>query len=524
MTRVHGFLFAAMLLASAGFHQPVDYDNTKSRYMLLGALVDEGRLSIDSHQQYTIDKAFFNGHYYTVKAIGLPFIAAPVYWLLRRCVLGNLASLPDPTILADPSAKYLVRVAVVSLPFAFLGLILLRVLIAMGAPPRNALWSVLAYAFGTIALNHAALFSGHQTAAFFLFSSFAILFLESRGGGPNDLRGLLWGLAAGLSAGCAVLCEYSLLPCALVLAGYALSAPISARAKGAFAVGAALCALALAIYNRACTGSFLTMSYAGFAFAPLREGTAQGVFGISRPSLDALFGELLSPARGLLFISPVLLFAAAGLSFMRRRAALRREFVAICLIVGSMVALYAGYFGWHGGWGFGPRYLVPVLPFLAVPMALAADGGPWFQLAFWPSVLQVACAQAGWPHAAPEIRNPLAEFIIPLMREGGYALTLLGGMRPIAAAVGIAQLCVVALLAGLALRGLSKPRARRLSWRWRAMIAAWSAAVALCLLFVRTPDAAAVHRYRGIVLNDAAKSLQSQELARAARAETLEGR
>src|SRR5215210_178809 len=63
--------------------------NGNSRLDLTFAIVQEGRLTIDSfHNQegtFTKDKAFYEGHYYTSKAIGSSVIAAffyfPLYWL-----------------------------------------------------------------------------------------------------------------------------------------------------------------------------------------------------------------------------------------------------------------------------------------------------------------------------------------------------------------------------------------------------------------------------------------------------------
>ncbi|MBI3553662.1 MAG: hypothetical protein HY077_14285 [Elusimicrobia bacterium] len=522
MTRVQGLLFGALLLGSAGFYQPMDYDNTKSRYMLLSAIVDEGRLSIDSHQQYTIDKAFLGGHYYSIKPMGLPLMAVPVYWLLRKTWLGPASRLPDPTILADPAAKYLVRVATVSLPFAALGIILFQFLLAFGIPPRNALWSVLAYAFGTIALNHATIFSGHQNAAFFLFTSFAVLWKLEKGvsaGGRNAALSLLAGLCAGL----AVLCDYLVVIYASIIAWYALSSRLERRAKGGFVVGASLCAAALGIFNFACFGSLFSTGYSHLAFEPFRQYTSTGLFGISWPNPVVLLSLLASVSRGLFFISPVLLFSLAGLVFMSRRPHRRRELWVLAGVPAAALVLYSGYPGWHGGWSYGSRYLVPVLPFLAVPMALAADGGPWFQLAFWLSVFQIACAQIGCPHASQEISNPVAEFMIPLMREGGTALSLLGAAQPGAVLGAILQYAVVAVLAAAALRGLPAPRPRRLPWRWRAVLTIWVGYAALALVLLRSKDAAMVHRYRGIVLNDTAAALRSMDLARSARDEMALG-
>lgn len=50
-----------------------------SQLALTRAIVDEGRLEIDSYYNETGDRAYYNGHYYTDKAPGLSFLALPVY-------------------------------------------------------------------------------------------------------------------------------------------------------------------------------------------------------------------------------------------------------------------------------------------------------------------------------------------------------------------------------------------------------------------------------------------------------------
>lgn len=513
MLRTQGLLFGALLLAGAGFYQPVDYDNTKSRYMLLSSIVDEGRLFIDSHEQYTIDKAYADGHFYSIKPIGLPFLSAPFYWALRKAFLGPATLLSDPTILADPAAKYLVRVFIVSVPFALLGLILLQFLIDLGAGPRAALWTVIAYSFGTIALNHAALYSGHQTAAFFLFLSFALLVRASKKDASGGTRSTALSALAGLCAALSVLCDYIAVVYVVVLAVYLLSSNLPLRAKLSFFAAALPFASLLLSYNLACFGSPWSTGYSHLAFAPFRQYTDQGLFGIAWPRPAILFGLTLSVARGLFFISPILLFSLAGYTFLRRRPELRREFAVLCAIPVVGLILYSGYpAGWHGGWTFGPRYLVDVLPFLAAPMALTADGGPWFLVLLTLSVFQVAAAQIGLPHVPSELKNPLADFIFPLLREGAGALTLFGAGREGDIAGGLSELALAGGLAAGGFIGLPALRPRRLPRVWRAAMGAWAGVVVLALLFVRTSDRAVLGRCRGLVLRDAATALHSQRL------------
>jgi hypothetical protein len=93
------------------------------------------------------------------------------------------------------------------------------------------------------------------------------------------------------------------------------------------------------------------------------EGTVSAT-----PWIGAL-GLLVSPSRGLLVFSPILIAAAAAAG---SRSAAARGFGIGWLAIGAGIqfAAYAAYTVWWGGHTFGPRYmldlLVPMAPALAV--------------------------------------------------------------------------------------------------------------------------------------------------------------
>src|SRR5262249_41557538 len=80
---------------------------------------------------------------------------------------------------------------------------------------------------------------------------------------------------------------------------------------------------------------------------------------------EGLAGLLVSPSRGLLVYSPVLLFALGGavLAFGERVAPLLRWLAGAA---GASVLMLAGFSVWWGGHSFGPRLLADVLPILAL--------------------------------------------------------------------------------------------------------------------------------------------------------------
>jgi len=85
--------------------------------------------------------------------------------------------------------------------------------------------------------------------------------------------------------------------------------------------------------------------------------------------LVGLYGLLLSPGRGVLWYAP--LIAAAAVS--ARRFYIERPVVgrAFIILAAAWLAAHAAIPGWEGGWGWGPRYLLAILPFLLIPLATA---------------------------------------------------------------------------------------------------------------------------------------------------------
>ena len=102
---------------------------------------------------------------------------------------------------------------------------------------------------------------------------------------------------------------------------------------------------------------------------PLHTGYQSGQLGLFDGSLLAgLFGLLLSPGKGLLWFSPTLWLSVLGLGLALRTQ--RSLTWLVLLTAGVVTAISAKYPVWHGGYCFGPRYLVPLIPmlsWLAVP-------------------------------------------------------------------------------------------------------------------------------------------------------------
>ncbi len=120
-------------------------------------------------------------------------------------------------------------------------------------------------------------------------------------------------------------------------------------------------------------------------------------------SAEGFAGLLISPSRGLLIFSPVVLVTLAGLRGMFKEG--WRSPAAWCLLAAlSEFLLYGSYVVWWGGHTYGPRYMLDILPLL-VPAAIMAMttlrgrlAGSLASLALAWSVATAALGAFTYPH------------------------------------------------------------------------------------------------------------------------------
>lgn len=478
------------LLGCFGYFFPRWADwNQNSRFNLVQALVDDGTVKIDRYVGNTGDYAYIGGHYYSDKAPGMAVLGVPVYAAVRS-LIPTLRGGSLPAAAADNDAlratlrvggsglsseklSYFFALTVttsltVALPSALLGVLFFDVSGHLGLSRRQRLLATLLYGLATPAFAYANAFVGHQTAAFLLFAAFAVLFGIRRGALPRA-----WLPAAGFLIGYAAITEY---PTALIgglLGLYALltlGQPRDTLVR--LTIGLLPPLFILIVYDLVAFGTPLPV---GYLHSTLWTDVHQtGFVSLTYPRPEALWGITFSPHRGLFFLSPFLLWALPGYAALWTNRARRPEFWLLLLAPLALLLFNGSSVMWSGGFAVGPRYLVPMLPFLALAAAaglghtwpnpaarlLALAAGAWSLFAVWSETV----AGQSFPDYTP---NPLFDLSLPrlvagdIARNTGMILGLSGwaSLAPLLVGMLVALVLFALLLRSRGATPIARPRA-----------------------------------------------------------------
>ncbi|MEA3209060.1 MAG: hypothetical protein QOE70_2117 [Chthoniobacter sp.] len=304
------------------------------------------------------------GHFHPNKPPGTSFFALPGYWLTFQ-IERALGMNRDHWWTLNLNA-WLATVLSVGLMSALGCVVFFRLAREFaGGAEMPAVLATFAFAFGTTFFPFGTILFDHNLTASLLIISFYFL---RRGGGRACAM-------AGLCAGLAVLTNYVAAGAVLALGLYALLAgnatPRAWNWRGAmvFAMGGLPIALLLGWYHTVNFGSPLSLAN-DFQNPVFRDPRGSlGMFGKPNPYVAALL--LVSPYRGLFLLAPVLIFGGWGLFTWLREKTWVAE-ARLCLAIFAFFFLVNMSFnGYHGGFAAGPRYLVPGIPFLALPLVVA---------------------------------------------------------------------------------------------------------------------------------------------------------
>jgi hypothetical protein len=358
-------IFCLLAFVYAYFYQEGGY-NGDSRFGLIFAIVQEGRLTIDTFQNRegtaTGDKSFFNGHYYSDKAIGPSVVGAifyvPFYWIQQ--IFHRIS---------QPTVKMILTFLVIGLPSAIAGSLIYILCLYLSKSRFRSFLVALAITLGTLYFPYSIIFFSHQFSSALLFSAFVmIFFLKER----SELWKNWYLFLIGSLLGWALISEFPTAIIIFALLFYYFSIVWRNHTYRHFRsvilpmVGMSIPVLLQLLYNKLCFGNFLSFGYTNLNDPNFGSAMRQGVMGIHWPSLSVLYYMTLHPTMGIFWQSPVLLFSIIGAVFIFLERRYRDEAILALWVIISYLVIMSGYYFWWGGWALGPRHIIPILPFFCV--------------------------------------------------------------------------------------------------------------------------------------------------------------
>jgi hypothetical protein len=358
----------ALPLQSVGCGQNAHYAATRS--------FAEGHPWIDRYAAETCDIVHRGDHYYAAKGPALDLWAAPWYLLLHAA--GAVPSNPNahlgyPAAMLGVPLRAVWQIGLWAVVLPGLALLLLVRRAADELEPGTGVAAAVTLGLGTLVLPFSTLYFAHVPAAMLAFAAFVLLYRR---------RTLRAAAAAGACAGLAIAVDLPLAVAAVALTVYAAARAPHIRRVAAFAGGAVVGLTPLFAFGIWAFGSPFRLAYSGAAINPGGGGKEQadvhGLFFTLTSPHPRLALEMLLSQRGLLVLTPVVAAGAAGVVLLWRRG-LRAEaslIAGLCVAELCWNAFRPSYSLALGGWAPGPRFLVPLLPFLCFALAPALRRAP----------------------------------------------------------------------------------------------------------------------------------------------------
>lgn len=476
--RAYAITVFLILVVCYGYFMPRWADwGANSRADLVYAIGDQGVLYIDDYHTNTGDKACFpgpydlesdtcQGHYYTDKSIGPSLAALPFYMVFKAVAAlppierfissgSGLGAFSDtlnpegegirPNAVYEGMALTFMTFFAMSIPSALMGTVFFLLAARLTTREGYAFVLALIYGLGTAAFPYSSVLYQHQMAAFGAFVGFFLLWrVINEGASPH------WLWLVGVLFSLTVVTEYPVVIALAIIFLWAVYAMPNRWALYRVVLGAIPLGLVFAAYNYAI---FQTPMPVGYNYSTLWQNVHdQGFLSLTVPNLGTFINLMFSPFRGLLFLSPVLALAVPGFVLMWRRHSQRSVTLMLLGVIAYFLLFNSSSVMWWGGNTVGPRYLVPMLPFLALPIIFVLN--EWLSnraglilvailagLSFLNVWAQTIGGQAFPPEA---FRNPLFEYTLPNIANGNIArnyATIIGlrgllSLIPLAAVIG----------------------------------------------------------------------------------------
>lgn len=395
--------------------------NTTSRVLPIVSYFENGTFQIDKYQQLTPDKAKIGEHYYSDKPPLPTLIIIPVFGLLKS--IGIITSVNGSYF---GQHVYVLGALLCSvIPFVLI-LCFTYIRLKKNNSYNPIIVSTLPF-YASFIFIYAGTFFNHIISAFFLLLGYMFL---------KDKKYIL----AGVFSGLAFLCEYVVAIFIVIWTLQILWNERKIKPSFIFGIGVIPSIIFILFYNYHFTGSAFTSIYKFHTFSEMHKN-----YGFNYFSIKALWGLLFSSYKGMFFYAPILyliMFYVTKYFIKKPLIVVLRSMLSNYIFLPSLlvILILSSYFGWWGGWSFGPRYILFVSVLLLYEGLNFLTELKFSKSAFWVFIfiglMLSFSAKITVLYSVPsEIQFPLFDlFLISLKSlelNNGNILTYFFGINPI---------------------------------------------------------------------------------------------
>lgn len=338
------FTLSVFLLSYSGL---LHSDDEMSMVAVTESIVKRGNFAIDQiawnqDQAGGIGRYGLDGHLYSKYGWAQSVLAIPLYAL---AMLIPIFGLVQTTMLFNS--------LVTALTSALLYLLAQR----LGFSRASGILLSLVFSFTTLAWVYAKYFFSEPLTALLLVAAFYFLIGKDEETRNRDFlfAGILLGLSvATKSANLVLLPFYYLLP----FVSWWRTRPVKNTPLSHVLIRLLAMSIPIAVFG-ATVGAYNFVRFGSpFDAGYNPDETFNGDLFVG------VYGLLFSPGKSLFLYSPILFVFFLGFpAFIRRNIG---QALVILAIILTTILLYGKWHAWHGGWGWGPRFLVPIIPFLLI--------------------------------------------------------------------------------------------------------------------------------------------------------------
>lgn len=362
--------------------QPFELSPERGRYALTQSLAEDKSFFLrpEIARYVTPDLGYLDGKYLSLFSPGISILATPLYLIGAQFNIAQVATFSLSAIFA-------------LLNFA----LIVKICQQLGLSLRSGLIAALTYLLATPAFAYSVSFYQHQTTAFLLLATTALLF--------SKINLIKLTLSAFLSTFSfwidsqnpiffvplvvyGLICSFKVIK---VKENIKISIPLinSLAIFGAIVVAVGYMFYSNVVYNHPLKLSGTVQSIGSFNEknepVPKRAGEEKIALRFFNPRhmIHGTSTLITSQDRGIVLYSPIILFAIFGIPYM-----FQKEKQKVLILLSTILVVFTLYTMWgdpYGGWAFGPRYLIPAFGLSSIFLAATFDKfwqKFWFKITF----------------------------------------------------------------------------------------------------------------------------------------------